>query len=1000
MSTPSSAQQTEVLDALTQLPPQPSFMSLISQMAKGKHPCEIMILGIDNFKALNNQYSYTFGDQVLQHLASELKENFPKGTQLFRLYGDCFGVVCPGQHASQCEDLYRLISQAPRRVEGLSVSFTISAGICQCPSHGTDGDTLFTCASLALAQAKQGTKRKCLYYWPDLSQKANREILLLERLRHSIEHNFAGFEVYYQPIMKNNTKTLHGCEALLRWQDEAFPEGISPYMFVPALEHSGMIWDVGQWVIHTALAQCEKWQRLAPGLCMNINAAASQFEDSRFPEMVVQALAQYHIPAQTITLELTESGRGEFHSIRSAFEYLRKHGLQTALDDFGTGYASVDIFRKISADELKIDRSFLERITNDVTDQILLNSIIDMCNKMNIMVCVEGVENAEIEHIISQMGPQVLQGYHYSRPLNAENFEKQFLQTTVLAHDAQEKLSPVVYAEHRPAQPMTYSAIVNNAHAGIFQVGMDNEFTFLTCNEGYRRMLGYTFQEMEEKFGNKALGFVHPDDMAWVNEEIRRQLGMGDTVSIEFRVVRSDGRPIWILGTGNVVRNSGGNPSLIVNIVENDERKRKNLETERLLAQYENILAQLPTGVKYIRYDPDFTIEYISPGFLSILGFSLQEVMEDYDGKYINLIYEEDRQQVFSDALNQVQKSDVVLLRYRSLCKDGRLIWLETVSRLCPMDEDGIQRCCSSVVDVTETITPEEQRPALNIMNRLQSASQVWGEMVFEYNFITGQVAVSESFAQLFGYDLPENTHINPQLVFQQNHEEFLAQLEPAKSGVNPAPFEIQAFRADGSPLWCRVMVHPSGVIGEEVVSAIGKMIDIDKERAERERLHLATQLDPLTQLYNKSAIETNIVSLLNLSPDVPYACWILDLDNFKNVNDSLGHFSGDQLLQDIARRLRQAFRKTDILGRAGGDEFLVFAEYNGDRNWLQGRGRQVMELLRTPLDLQGTEIVPSVSIGISCYPKDGQDFAELYQKADKALYRIKTTTKNNFCLF
>ncbi len=988
------------VDSLTLLPGQQAFLDAISKMACEKRPCEIMILGIDHFKALNNQYGYAFGDKILRYLAEELRAGFPADTPLYRLYGDCFGLLCQGPETGLCEKLYSQISQRPRKLDGLSVSLTISAGICQCPEHGADGDTLFTNASLALAQAKLGAKGRCVYYWPDLSQKAMRDTLLLERLRHSIENNFAGFTLYYQPIVRSDSKQIYGCEALLRWQDAAFPEGVSPYLFVPSLEESGMIWEVGQWVIHTALAQCAKWQRLMPGFNMNINAAASQFEDSRFPEMVVQALKQYDIPPNTITLELTESGRGEFSSIRDAFDYLRKQGLQTALDDFGTGYASVDIFRQISADELKIDRSFLERVTNDVTDQILIKSIIDMCKKMDIMVCVEGVENADIENIIAQMEPHVLQGYHYSRPLPAAQFEQQYLQSTVLAEKQDKTLSPVVYQQHRPAQPMTYSAIVNNAYAGIFQVGMDEQFTFLTCNEGYRRMLGYTSQEMEEKFGNKALGFVYPDDMAWVNEEIRRQLGMGDTVNIEFRVVRSDGRPIWILGTGNVVRSSGGNPSLIVNIVENDRRKRENLEKEQKLAQYETILAQLPTGIKYIRYDPDFTIEYISPGFLSILGFTLQEVMEDFEGKYINLIYEEDRQQVFNDALEQVQKSDVVMLRYRSVCKDGRLIWVETVSRLCPMDEDGIQRCCSSVVDVTETITPEEQSRALNIQNRLQSASQVWGEVVFEYNFITGQMAVSESFTQLFGHTLPPNGLIAPADIFKQNKGVFMAQMEPAQKGEAPAPFEIEAFCENGKPKWCQVMVHPSGKIGEEMVSAIGKILDIDKEHAERERLRRASQTDSLTQLYNKRAIELKIGDMLQAAPETPCACWILDVDNFKNINDTLGHFAGDVLLQEIAKRLGTAFRKTDILGRAGGDEFLIFAEYNGQADWLQNRGGQVMELLRAPVRLQNKVILPSVSIGISCYPKDGTTFADLYQKADKALYRIKTTTKNDFCTF
>lgn len=992
--------QSMGVDALTSLEGNYAFLNLLSSMAQQKKPCEIMVLGIDNFKSINSLYTYSFGDKVLQHFAWELSRFLPADALLFRLDGDSFGIVCMGETIGQCSEIYHKIPLKPRIIDGLSVSFTVSAGICQCPAHGEDGNQLFDNANLALTQAKSGTKKSCRQYVPEMSERIKRDMLLLERLRNSVAQDFSGFSLCFQPIMKSDTKELHGCEALLRWHDKLFPDGVSPYLFVPLLERSGLIGEVGQWVIRTAFAQCAAWQKTAPDLCMNINVSARQLDDSAFPAYVMQQLSDHGLPPQSITLELTESAQNDFEKIQKSFDYLRKQGLQTALDDFGTGYASLDIFRQVSADELKIDRSFLDRITDDVTDQVLLKSIIDMCRKMNIVVCVEGVENPDIEHVVSQMKPQLLQGYQYSRPIPPEQFAAQYLSGHVAKASVRAEQSPVVYSKYRPAKPMTFSAIVNNAHSGIFQVGMDEEFTFLTCNEGYRRMLGYTAREMEERFGNKALGFVHPDDMEAVNEEIRNQLGQGDTVTIEFRVVRADGCPIWILGTGNVVRSSSGNPSLIVNIIENDKRKTESLRREKLLAQYEKILTLLPTGIKYIRYDADFTIEYISPGFLSILGFTLQEVMEDFEGKYINLIYEEDRQQVFNDALNQVQSSDVVLLRYRSVCKDGRLVWMETVSRLCPADEDGIQRCCSSVVDVTETITPEEKSRALNITNRVQKASRLWGEVMFEYNFITGKMVMSESFIALFGYPLPENGAIDPALIFQKNTVHLMQLLSNAQAGAQLQPIEIAARRADGETIWCRVLVHPSDKIGEAMISAIGKIINITEEYTEREQLRLASQTDSLTKLYNKGAIEMNISQLLVEQPTNTYACWILDVDDFKRVNDTLGHLVGDRLLQAIAERLQQAFRKTDILGRIGGDEYLIFAECDGDAEWLANRGEQVMELLREPLQLGEQMVYPTLSVGIACYPKDGTTFSELYPNADKALYRVKAAGKNGFCIY
>ncbi len=991
----------EEADSLTGLQRSYAFLNLLSEMAQDKRQCEVMILGIDNFKTINNLYTYSFGDQVLQCLAKELQEILPPSAELFRLDGDSFGIVYTGELHQQCEEIYRKASQRSRKIDGISISFTISAGICHCPIHGEGGDVLYTNVCLALEQAKTGTKNCCHYYTPEISECIKKDMFLLERLRNSVANDFNGFYLHYQPIMKSDAKTLYGCEALLRFSDEAFPDGVSPFHFIPLLERSGLILDVGQWVMHTAIAQCAKWQKVAPDFCMNINISARQLDDNKFADFIFQTISEYGISPRSIILELTESEQTAFDKIRTFFDYMRKHGFQTALDDFGTGYASLDIFRQVSADELKIDRSFLERITDSVTDQILLESILDMCRKMNIMVCVEGIENGDIEHIVSQMNPHLLQGYKYSRPISPEELENRYLQSYVSQQNNQEvNASPFVYTQHRPAKPMTFTEIVNNAHSGIFQVGMDKEFSFLTCNEGYRRMLGYTSREMEEKFGNKALGFVHPDDTEWVNEEILNQLSQGDTVTIEFRVVRSDGRPIWILGTGNVVRTSDGNPSLIVNIIENDKIKRKNLSNEAKLSQYERILALLPTGIKYIRYDLDFTIEYISPGFLSILGYTEQDIFKLFDGKYINLIYEEDRQKVFNDALDQVQKSDVVHLHYRSVCKDGRLVWMETISRLCPADPDGIQRCCSSVVNVTETITEEEKKRSLNISNRLQKAAQIWGEILFEYSFISGQLVVSESFSSMFGYELPETGIIEPELIFNEGKTTLLGLLEQAHDGKHPSPIELPAVRADGQTIWCRILAHPPEQIGGENVSVIGKFINIDTEYKERENLRMASQTDSLTGLYNKGSVEIRISSQLTEAPDTTYTCWVLDVDDFKSVNDTLGHFAGDKLLQSIAERLRKCFRESDIVGRIGGDEFLIFATGNKDVNWQAQKGNQLLKLLQEPLILNEQEIIPAVSIGISCYPKDGSSFSELYQNADKALYRAKAAGKNKYCFF
>lgn len=353
---------------------------------------------------------------------------------------------------------------------------------------------------------------------------------------------------------------------------------------------------------------------------------------------------------------------------------------------------------------------------------------------MNMSVYVEGIENKETLKIIEQMRPEILQGFYYNEPINAEKFYEHYFEKNIESINYQEdviskelsieKEKSMVYSAFTPTHSMNIKELVDNAYAGIFQVGMNPEFTFLTCNEGYRRMLGYTIKEMEEKFKNQALGFVHPDDMEYVNYEIRRQLGISDIVTIEFRVVKSDGTPIWILGTGNVVKGKQGSKSLIVVIIENDRLKKRSLEMEESYWKYRRVLDNIPACVKCIHFDENFTLDYISPSFISLIGYTEKEIKSKFDGKYINLIIEEDRRVVLGDMISQVNSGDIVTLHYHVRCKDNRLISLETISRLCENDKDGKKYFYSSIVDVTEATDVTSEKVIKNLIDLLIAIKQ------------------------------------------------------------------------------------------------------------------------------------------------------------------------------------------------------------------------------------------------------------------------------------
>lgn len=1000
------------LDPVTLLPNNYSFRKYLYEEVKKKENWAVIMLGIDDFTNINELFSYSTGNVLLQDCARRIQQLLPDNAGLFRLDGDGFGVVLYGCD-EECvkawyEELKKSCITEKFNAKGYKFFLTISGGSCCFPKDGNDFETIYRNASKALQTSKKNGKNCLVVYSEELAEKDRRKATLLSALRESVVLGFKGFYMVYQPIVSAENQTLVGSEALLRWDSPYFPEEeISPVEFIPVLEENGLMLETGRWVLETAIRQCAEWCRYKPDFQMNINVSSLQFEVPSFKYLLMEMLTEYEVKPANITLELTESGKVKDPLVLGRqFDFIRGQGIHIALDDFGTGYSSLEILRLLSADELKIDRSFLERISYDVTDQALLSTLVSLSRNMNMEVCVEGIENSKMEKHVCSLNPDLLQGFLYSHPLRAKDFEAKYFDGIPADRQTRTSSRPehsqsLVYASFRPAQSMSSQEMIDSAYAGIFQVGMDEEFSLLTCNEGYRRMLGYTAQEVEKKFKNHALGLVHPDDIKYVNEEIRRQLGESDTVTIEFRVVRKDGTPIWIVGTGNVYHGNDGSASLVVVIINNDKNKRRQLSMEREHAMSKNILNNLPTGVKCVRFDADFTIDYISDSMLGLTGYTREDIRELFDNKYINLIYEEDRAAVTNDILEQLKVSNVVTMRYRTPCKDGRYIWLETISKLCEAGEDGIQRAYSMVMDITDN--GEEKKDTdrgLKIANRYEMVAEQLGEYFMEYDFDSDKAVFSDNFNRVFGYQGKISLAELMTRVHEEDTPELQKRIDEAKGGTRPDSVELRLFIPGKTYRWFSVTMTIPEKFGDKPMTVLAKLTDIDEEKKEIEQLRLKSQHDSTTALLNKAATEERIRALLDgAGSDDHYVFFMIDIDHFKRVNDMYGHFTGDEVLRSLAQRIRGRFRGEDIIGRIGGDEFLVFMSYSGDIQEVISKARLLVDVLHQPIQVDGETVKATVSVGASCYPEDGKDFYNLYRRADSALYRRKSMNRDGFCL-
>lgn len=393
----------------------------------------ILHIGIDDFKSINERFGHSYGNFVLKGVADCIVRSLGVGEEAYRVVADEFMVVSYlAEDKSAGKKLY---DEIRRKVDEFieknhyETFFTISGGILSCDELGEmEYQELIKLSQFALSQAKKSGKNQ-VYYFDEkdyLMFLRNRSVL--STARESIASGFEGFEVYFQPIVKDtDDRVPYAAEALLRY---TLPSGekISPLEFIPILEESGLIIPVGKWVLNQSVTFCKRVQAMIPGFSVNVNVSYVQVLKSPFIVEFFKMLKEYGMSPSSITIELTESGElgessGQMHKI---WENLRNYGVTIALDDFGTGYSNLMNIGNMTPNVVKLDRGFTIKALKNDFEKTLMANIIQLVHSLGLKICVEGVETEEDLLRIRELGPDYIQGYYYGRPCPAEEFIKTF----------------------------------------------------------------------------------------------------------------------------------------------------------------------------------------------------------------------------------------------------------------------------------------------------------------------------------------------------------------------------------------------------------------------------------------------------------------------------------------------------------------------------------------------------------------------------------------------
>lgn len=417
------------VDAVTGLHTDKTMMKDLQEFIDNEIPATIVKIGIDQFSRMNVLYGANYSDAILNAVSQVLLKNKTEKGLVYRMPGAKFAIAYRDISDEEVLAIYNRIADELAKdivIDGKNIPLKISGGSVRLESDITEPNAIRSQMTYALDHSRYCHHGELVMFNDEIGENTADDLDLVRIVHQDAIDKREGFFMCYQPIVDCNTGVIKGMEALLRWKKE--PHGIvPPGVYIDWLEKDACIYELGNWILETSLADCKRVSELQPDFFVNVNVCAAQLERHEFRGKVLSLLEASGLKPEQLCLELTERCRDlDLAFLAKEVEFFRSKGIRIALDDFGTGTSSLGVVLNLPVDELKIDMSFTRDIHKKPMNQAMIKSIIDFTDKMNLETCVEGVENEEVRDHLLKYGATWFQGYFYSKPMPIEDLLKLF----------------------------------------------------------------------------------------------------------------------------------------------------------------------------------------------------------------------------------------------------------------------------------------------------------------------------------------------------------------------------------------------------------------------------------------------------------------------------------------------------------------------------------------------------------------------------------------------